>query len=86
MSFTATTSTQLGNTLRGLRKALALTQAELAQRSGLQQKTISLLETAPQRCSVESLMRYLSATEVVLTLNTTEPTTQRKDAKQKDRW
>lgn len=85
MSFTATTSAQLGSTLRGLRKAAALTQTELAQRSGLQQKTISLLETAPQRCSVDSLMRYISAVEVVLTLQPTGRA-QEPEQKHKDSW
>ncbi len=68
MSFAVTTAAQLGSTLRGLRKSLRLTQMDVAQKSGLQQKTISLLETAPQRCSVDSLMRYLGVMQVVMTL------------------
>ena len=61
MRFLVAAPAQLGNTLRGLRMARGLSQVDLAARSGIGQKTVSLLETAPQRCSVESLFRYLGA-------------------------
>jgi hypothetical protein len=41
----------------------------MAKLSGLGQKTISLLETEPWRCSVDSLLRYLSAAEVAMSLD-----------------
>ena len=69
MAFLVTASAQLGPTLRGLRKSRALTQADVARASGLRQKTVSLLETAPQRCSVDSLLRYLGAVRATLSLD-----------------
>lgn len=69
MPFLVTTSSQLGNTLRGLRKFRKMTQVDVAQASGLRQKTVSLLETAPHRCSVDSLVRYLSAVRATMTLD-----------------
>lgn len=68
MRFTVAAPAQLGETLRGLRKARKLTQVEVGAASGLNQKTVSNLETAPHRCGVDSLFRYLAAvgTTVVL--------------------
>lgn len=51
----------LAGTLVGLRKDRGLTQKQVAALVGLQQKTVSLLETEPQRCSVSTLFKYLSA-------------------------
>lgn len=69
MAYRVTAAAQLGQTLRGLRKASRMSQVEVAQASGLRQKTVSLLETAPQRCSVDSLMRYLAAVQGTLSLD-----------------
>jgi hypothetical protein len=41
----------------------------MAKQCGLGQKTISLLETEPWRCSVDSLLRYLSAADVAMSLD-----------------
>ena len=41
----------------------------MAKLSGLGQKTISLLETEPWRCSVDSLLRYLSAVDAAMSLD-----------------
>lgn len=41
----------------------------MVRQSGLGQKTISLLETEPWRCSVDSLLRYLSAVDVAISLD-----------------
>jgi transcriptional regulator with XRE-family HTH domain len=84
VAFLVTAAAQLGPTLRGLRRSRALTQAELAQKSGLRQKTISLLETAPHRCSVDSLLRYLGALGTALSLQEA-PTTTSLDAR-KEAW
>jgi hypothetical protein len=46
-----------------------MSQVDVARASGLRQKTVSLLETAPQRCSVDSLMRYLAAVRGSLSLD-----------------
>ena len=77
MGYFITASPQMGPTLRGLRKARKMTQQAVARAGGLQQKTVSLLETHPDRCSVDSLMRYLSAVRanVALDLKTDVPTT-----------
>jgi HTH-type transcriptional regulator / antitoxin HipB len=69
MAFRVTASAQLGQTLRGLRKSQKMSQVDVAQASGLRQKTVSLLETAPQRCSVDSLIRYLAAVRGSLSLD-----------------
>lgn len=41
----------------------------MAKQSDLGQKTISLLETEPWRCSVDSLLRYMSAVDVAMSLD-----------------
>ena len=69
MPYIITNPQQLGPSLRGLRKQKGLTQVEMAKLSGLGQKTISLLETEPWRCSVDSLLRYLSAVDVAMSLD-----------------
>jgi transcriptional regulator with XRE-family HTH domain len=67
--FVITNPQQLGPTLKGLRKQKGLTQVEMAKLSGLGQKTISLLETEPWRCSVDSLLRYLSVVDAAMSLD-----------------
>lgn len=69
MPFVITSPQQLGPTLKGLRKQKGLTQVEMAKLSGLGQKTISLLETEPWRCSVDSLLRYLPAVDAAISLD-----------------
>lgn len=69
MPYRVAASAQLGQTLRGLRKSQKMSQVDVARVSGLRQKTVSLLETAPQRCSVDSLMRYLAAVRGSLSLD-----------------
>ncbi len=73
MRFLVAAPAQLGNTLRGLRKARGMSQVDLAARSGIGQKTVSLLETAPQRCSVESLFRYLGVVGSSVSLEQATP-------------
>ena len=69
VTFVITNQQQLGPTLKGLRKQKGLTQIQMAKQSGLGQKTISLLETEPWRCSVDSLLRYMSAVDVAMNLD-----------------
>lgn len=69
MSFLITATEQLGPVLRGLRRAARMTQTEVARRGGLQQKTVSMLENEPRRCSVDSLLRYLVAIGAPLNLS-----------------
>ena len=68
MSFVIPTLSQLGPTLRGFRRQRNLTQTEVGRLSGLQQKTVSKLETHPERCTLVSLFKYLSAVEASLSL------------------
>ena len=63
------TPQQLAHTLRSRRKALNLTQKEVAGLVGLLPKTISALETEPDRCSVKSLRHLLAALRLELVLN-----------------
>jgi HTH-type transcriptional regulator/antitoxin HipB len=62
------TSKQLAITLRARRKALNLTQKQVARLVGLLPKTVSALETDPDRCSVESLRSLLVALNLELSL------------------
>ncbi|MGB4406997.1 MAG: helix-turn-helix domain-containing protein [Sphaerochaeta sp.] len=54
--------------LRNRRKTLQLTQAEAAAKVGLLSKTISALENDPQRCTLDSFLKLLSALDLELTL------------------
>ncbi len=69
MAYVVTNQLQLGPILKGLRKQKGLTQIQMAKQSGLGQKTISLMETEPWRCSVDSLFRYFSALQVAMSLD-----------------
>lgn len=73
MRYPVRTTQQLGPVLKGLRKANGFTQSYTGVAGGLMQKTVSLMETDPGRCSVESLMRYLSAIGVTLELDQPPP-------------
>ncbi|MGZ8993126.1 MAG: helix-turn-helix domain-containing protein [Burkholderiaceae bacterium] len=68
MGFLITATEQLGPTLKGLRRAARLTQTQVARAGGLRQKTVSMLENEPKRCTVESLIRYLAAVGTPLNL------------------
>ena len=46
------------------RKELALSQAEVADRVGLKQKTISAFENKPENTKLETLFRILSAVKL----------------------
>ncbi|MHB0897328.1 MAG: helix-turn-helix transcriptional regulator [Spirochaetales bacterium] len=63
------TPKQLAHTLRSRRKTLNLTQKEVAGLVGLLPKTISALETEPDRCSVKSLRILLAALRLELVLS-----------------
>jgi HTH-type transcriptional regulator / antitoxin HipB len=62
------TSFQLATVLRNRRKLLGITQKTAAEKVGLLPKTISLLENEPERCTIESLMKYFSALDLDLVL------------------
>ncbi len=69
MQTTIFTSMQLATMLKARRKTLRLTQKDVAVLVGLLPKTVSALETDPDRCSVESLRMLLSALKLELTLS-----------------
>ena len=68
MDYPARTPEQLGQILRALRLGRSMPQTELATDSGLLQKTISLLERAPERATVETLMRAIAALDADLVI------------------
>jgi HTH-type transcriptional regulator/antitoxin HipB len=69
MQTTVFTLKQLAAVLKARRKALKLTQKDIAALVGLLPKTVSALETDPGRCSVESLRLLLVALKLELTLS-----------------
>ena len=70
MKYTAHTPQQLAQVLRGQRKSRGLTQKSAGSQVGLLPKTISSLELTPERSSIESLFKLLSALELELVLRT----------------
>lgn len=50
------TAQQVGHLLVARRKALSLSQAEMAQRLGISQSRYSEIETAPERITLERLL------------------------------
>ena len=68
------TSFQLAQILKNRRKELKMSQKEVGSRVGILPKTISALENFPERCSVESLLKYLSALELELISRTRNET------------
>jgi HTH-type transcriptional regulator/antitoxin HipB len=69
MQTTVFTLKQLAAVLKARRKALKLTQKDIAALVGLLPKTVSALETDPGRCSVESLRLLLVALKLELILS-----------------
>ncbi len=57
------TASQLGPILKRLRKAKGWSQFELGKRIGLSQERISVIESHPERCSVDQLLTVLMALE-----------------------
>lgn len=68
------TNRQLALALRARRKSLGMTQVEAASRVGLLPKTVSAMESHPERASVESLFKYLSALNMEVYLHRKEET------------
>ena len=60
MKQTIITDRILGHLLQGRRKSRGLTQAQLAQRVGISQERLSVLELNPGRITVERLLRLAS--------------------------
>ena len=61
MEYTIRTMRQLGISLKDARKSAGLTQVEAARDFKILQKTVSLLENNPGKCTIESLLTLLNA-------------------------
>ena len=68
MEYLILTPNQLAAALKNRRKALNLTQVEAAERVGLLPKTVSALESHPERCTLESLLKLISTLDLEITL------------------
>ena len=68
MDYTVRTPQQLAQALRSQRHSKRLTQKVAGAPVGLLPKTVSALESSPERSSVESLFKLLSALELELVL------------------
>jgi HTH-type transcriptional regulator/antitoxin HipB len=73
MDYSVRTLEQLEPVLVAFRKKQGLTQAEMAQRTGVSQQALSALESKPHRASFERLLSYLSALNVEIILREKEP-------------
>lgn len=62
----ARTTKDLGNALRQARKAQNLTQAELASRAGIWQRTVSNIETSASGAKVDTIFDLLAALDLEL--------------------
>ncbi len=70
------TPAQVGQLLQGQRKRLGLSQTDLGTQVGLSQKRQSALELAPDRITVDQLLRMLAALDLDLVIQdktTSEP-------------
>lgn len=83
MLLRAQTPEQLAVVLRGQRQASKLTQKQAAALVGLLPKTISALESNPERGSVGSLFKLLSALGLELALR---PKTSMKSSIAQSEW
>ncbi len=68
MEYAVHTPQQLAQALRSQRNSKRLTQKVAGAPVGLLPKTVSALESSPERSSVESLFKLLSALELELVL------------------
>jgi len=68
MEYNVHTPQQLAQALRSQRNSRRLTQKSAGAPVGLLPKTVSALESSPERSSVESLFKLLSALELELVL------------------
>ncbi|WP_281709336.1 helix-turn-helix domain-containing protein [Phaeobacter italicus] len=66
MDHIARTTKDLGQALRAARKAKGLTQAELAARGGVWQRTVSNIETGASGAKVDTIFDLLAALDLEL--------------------
>jgi|WetSurMetagenome_2_1015567.scaffolds.fasta_scaffold1411514_1 HTH-type transcriptional regulator / antitoxin HipB len=68
MEYLVLTPKQLGSALKNRRGELDQTQTQVASHIGLLQKTVSALETHPERCGLESLLKLVSVLDLEIVL------------------
>jgi HTH-type transcriptional regulator/antitoxin HipB len=73
----ARTTKDLGQALRAARKAKGLTQAELAARAGIWQRTVSNIETGTSGAKVDTIFDLLAALDLELRIVPRSKMTQR---------
>jgi len=83
MDYLVLSPEQLAAVLNGRRKQSNKTQADAAALVGLLPKTVSALENKPQRSSIETLFKYLSALDFEMVLRTKEDSA---ESKKKLEW
>ena len=62
----ARTTKDIGHVLRNARKAQGLTQAELATRAGIWQRTVSNVETSASGAKIDTIFDLLAALDLEL--------------------
>jgi HTH-type transcriptional regulator / antitoxin HipB len=77
MNYPVTTSLQLRAVLRGMRKACAMTQAQVGQLLGVNQKRAARIESAPGVTSFDQIARLVAALggRLVIEMRDTPPST-----------
>lgn len=65
----ARTPQQVGNFIRRRRKNLGLSQTELSRLVGIQQNTVSLIESGRQAARLDTLLSILSALQLEMLLD-----------------
>ena len=60
----ARTPNQIGNLIRRARKKRGLSQAQLGERAGLRQETISLIETGHPAAKLDTILALLAALDL----------------------
>lgn len=64
MNDLARTPGQIGNLVRRIRKGQRLTQAQLGEKVGLRQETISLIETGNSATRLDTILAVLAALDL----------------------
>ena len=72
MDYFITTPAQIGKVLKGRRGSLQLTQKETGDKVGVLPKTVSALENSPERSTIETLFKCISALDLELVLRPKE--------------
>lgn len=68
MKHLARTSKQIGTIIQRTRKQRGWTQAQLAERSGLRQETVSIIESGEKPAKLPSIFALLAALELEFTI------------------